>query len=74
MTRLEVIDSAIKIGLGAAISAIASWVAITLTARNEAKKEIHRRRLDVLQQAAVDFEKQSTVFLKLGAVYPFQLN
>lgn len=69
MTRLDVIDTAVKIGLGAAITVVGSWFSLWISARNDAKKEIRRRRLDVIQQSAIDFETQSAVFVKLYAAY-----
>ena len=69
MTRLEVVDSAIKIGLGAIIGLVSSIAVSLLTASHERKKEVRRRRLDALEKSAVDFESQTSVFLKLFSAY-----
>jgi hypothetical protein len=69
MTRLEVIDSAIKIGLGALIGLVSSVAISFLTARHERKKEVRGRRLNAIEKSAVDFETQTAVFLRLYSSY-----
>jgi hypothetical protein len=53
---LETIDTAVKIGLGAAITGLFTIAHSIASARTERTKELHRRRQDGAEQVARDFE------------------
>jgi hypothetical protein len=57
LKRLEIWDTAIKIGLGAAIAAVATLVALCLAHRHDRRKERTRRRQDALERIEADFNK-----------------
>jgi hypothetical protein len=57
MTYLDVIDSAVKIGLGSALTIAGAH----LSARGDWKRERHRRKLDALEELAADFETANNV-------------
>ena len=69
MTAIELLDTALKIGLGAAIGAGGSLIAIKLNAQVAADQERRRRRLDIVEKAALDFESTFQVFLRLYSTY-----
>ena len=56
MTGWEVADTAVKIGLGSAITAIATIIAVWISRSTELKKERRRRRQDALERISEDFE------------------
>jgi hypothetical protein len=57
LTLIDVIDSAVKIGLGAAISALASFKAIKANHLNEKHKEIRSHNIKTLELVAERSEK-----------------
>jgi len=65
MTRLEVLDDAVKIGLGAAIT----LVGVLATNHHQRKREFQNRRMDVIQKGANEFQKASEVFIQFYAAY-----
>lgn len=65
LTRLEVIDDAVKIGLGAAIT----LAGLVLTSRHQRISEIRKRRLDTIEKTSVEFGGLSEVFTRLQALY-----
>lgn len=56
MTWIEVTDTAIKIGLGAIITAIGGYVILSKTHAHEVKKEKWKRTQDILEGISKDFE------------------
>jgi hypothetical protein len=74
MTTLEIIDSAVKIGLGAAITAVATIVVTMLKARYERRGEISKRRFDLIERLAGEFEQVHSVFIELYAAYATYLD
>ena len=56
MTGWEVADTAVKIGLGSAITAIATIVAVWVSRSTELKKDRRQRRQDALEKISEDFE------------------
>lgn len=69
MTELEVVDSAVKIGLGAFITAVATIAVTLLHGRHERKTEIRKRRFDLIERLAGDFEQIHPVFIELFSSY-----
>jgi len=69
MTTIEVVDTAVKIGLGALIAAAGTFIGIYLKARTAADKERRIRRLDIIERSAQDFEITFQDFLRLYAGY-----
>jgi len=57
LTLIDVIDSAVKIGLGAAISALASFKATKASHSNEKNKEIRSHKIKTLEVVAERSEK-----------------
>ena len=68
-TALEVIDSAVKIGLGASITAVAGYLALSRSHRNEVRKAANEDRRSLLRTAAGLLE-QATALVNL-ATYTF---
>lgn len=56
MTTIEVVDTALKIGLGAIITAIAGIVALNKTQSHEIEKQRWRRIQDALEEISREFE------------------
>jgi hypothetical protein len=71
VTWIEVADSAVKIGLGAAIGGIAAFVTTKAQHHHEVKKERLHRRRDLFQAAAAEFQKHSTAVNQLLFVLQF---
>jgi len=46
---IDVIDTAVKIGLGALISGISAWAITKTSHSNEKKRELLKRRLDIME-------------------------
>lgn len=69
MTTLEIVDSAVKIGLGAAITAVTTIVVTMLRAHHERHAEISKRRFDLIERLAAEFEQIHSVFIELYGAY-----
>lgn len=69
MTHLEVLDSAIKIGLGAAITAVSAWLTLRASHRHDFKKELFRRRLEKLEGIVSAVQAHYEVFVAMWAEY-----
>lgn len=54
---VDVLDSAVKIGLGALISGIATYSVTRLRYRQEARQSIDKRRHELIEKAAADLEE-----------------
>ena len=67
ITILQIIDTAVKIGLGALISGIAAYLVTKTTHREEARKLRSRRRSDLFEQVAEQVEEATHVALKYWA-------
>src|SRR4051812_36581918 len=63
MTSLEVVDSAVKIGLGAVLTGIFAWLSGRSSHHNELAKERLRRRQDAIERIAEQFETASHAYL-----------
>jgi hypothetical protein len=57
MTWVEVIDSVVKIGLGAVIGGLFSVVALRMNYRNEKEKELRARKIRMVEEAVDQAEK-----------------
>lgn len=57
MTWVEVIDSVMKIGLGAVIGGVFSVVALRMNYRNEKEKELRARKIKMVEEAVEQAEK-----------------
>jgi hypothetical protein len=68
-TGLEVIDSAIKIGLGALIAGLASFFSERSRHSNEQKKLVWNRRADIIERVAASVQKHSQATLELRKVF-----
>lgn len=66
MTMIEVLDTAIKIGLGALIAALASIISIKLSHKNEIDKLNYIRRQELLESIARNIELFSNSFRKFS--------
>jgi hypothetical protein len=69
LTKLDVIDSAVKIGLGAFIGIFGSFIAAKQKHSLELRKEALRRRQDALERIVEDFEAVQKVFVDLNSSY-----
>ncbi|MBI5766157.1 MAG: hypothetical protein HZA93_00055 [Verrucomicrobia bacterium] len=69
MTRLEVIDSAVKIGLGAMIGGVSALLLAWFNARHQTNSEIRKRRLDLLERVATEFEQTHQVVNEIYSCY-----
>lgn len=67
-TAIEVIDTAIKIGLGGTIGFISTYVVTKLNHRHDARKDITKRHYDALEQVAAHIEEYSHIALKYWAL------
>ena len=56
---LDILDTAVKIGLGASIAGITSYVLVARNHRYEKVKAIHESNNNMLKEIALDFEKAS---------------
>lgn len=59
----DIIDTAVKIGLGALIGGGVTLLQSTITHRRELEKDLVRRRMDWLQEIVVDFAKAHRKFV-----------
>lgn len=57
MTWVDVIDSVVKIGLGAVIGGLFSVVALRMNNRNEREKELRARKIKMVEEAVDQAEK-----------------
>jgi hypothetical protein len=60
-TVLEVVDTAVKVGLGALITALAGYVSAQRSFSNEREKERRKWRSDLLREALLKLEQCGTV-------------
>lgn len=67
-TAIEVIDTAIKIGLGGIIGFVSTYVVTKLNHGHDARKDITKRHYDALEQVAAHIEEFSHVALKYWAL------
>ncbi len=65
MSYLEILDTAIKIGLGTLISGVTTWKVTRLQHKNEDEKERNRRRIDNLEKVA----SQTQMFCHDAMIY-----
>lgn len=56
LTSLEIIDSAVKIGLGALIGAFATYFAVRQTQKGESRARRDQRKSALIEQVAVEVE------------------
>jgi hypothetical protein len=68
MTELEVIDSAVKIGLGALVGGVITLTASWQKNRHEMKKEKSRRKADTIEQIAASVEGVTHLALSYWAL------
>jgi len=70
ITGLEILDTAIKMGLGAAITGIISYFSTNKTRRHEMRMSLASDRKDLLRESAMKFEKSSSIInLVNGSAY-----
>jgi len=73
METIEVIDTAIKIGLGAAITGVAGLIAASRAHSREIDKLLLVRRLDAIEELAKDaskaFQEWRVMFMAMGPIY-----
>ena len=68
MTKLEIVDSAIKIGLGSLITLVGTFLVTWLNHRNDHKKEKNKRYYDTLEKTSVNIERKAVIGLCLPTV------
>jgi len=68
MTIIEVIDTAVKVGLGALISGFSAFWISKNRFSHELKSERYRRHMDLLEQSAEQVEECSHVVLRYWAL------
>ena len=61
LTTLEVVDTAVKIGLGGLISGAVALAAIQLNARNEWRKVKRLHRLEAIKELSADIQRNVSV-------------
>lgn len=66
-TLIDVLDTAVKIGLGAAISGIAAYWHTKQKDRSDSAKEYEKRHRALLEQVAEQLEEANHAFLKYWA-------
>jgi len=69
MTWIEVVDSAVKIGLGALITGIITFVLSTTQHRNDQKKAKVAREFEMLKEVAEKVETFNNVALRYWSLY-----
>ena len=69
MTWIEVVDSAVKIGLGALITGIITFVLSTTQHRNDQKKAKVAREFEMLKEVAEKTESFNNVALRYWSLY-----
>lgn len=67
-TIVDVVDSAVKIGLGAAISGLATYVTMSAKSSQEIHRETIRRDREIIEEAAEQTERFTNVTLRLWGV------
>jgi hypothetical protein len=65
---IDVLDTAVKIGLGATISALATYWHSKYKSKSESAKEYEKRHRTLLEQVAVEVEQLNHVYLKYWAL------
>lgn len=68
ITELQVIDTAIKIGLGSLITLVGTFLVTWLNHRNERKKESRKRFYDSLESVSSNIEEVTHVSLRYWAL------
>lgn len=68
MTTIEVIDTAVKIGLGGAITIIGTFLVTRLNHKHEYRKEKSKRYFDLLEQTSSLIEETTHVSLRYWAL------
>ena len=63
MTTLDIIDTAVKIGLGAAIAAVATYVNDRATFRRDLRKQEVQRRLELVERIVKHLDEFNLPFL-----------
>lgn len=74
MTKLEVFDTAVKIGLGAALTGIFSFLLARRDHSHELDKEVMRRRQDLLERISSDFEAFHQVVIEIYTAHATHRN
>jgi hypothetical protein len=69
MTWIDVVDDAIKIGLGALVGGMFSLLVLWRTHQHEINKELLRRKQDSLQTIAEEFETFHSKLMNLTSIY-----
>ncbi|MDH5647347.1 MAG: hypothetical protein OEZ01_15160 [Candidatus Heimdallarchaeota archaeon] len=62
---IDIIDTAVKIGFGALITAVATYAVTRLNHKKENEKAIINRKLDIIEMAAAHFDKYENSFRRL---------
>ncbi|WP_311753208.1 hypothetical protein [Proteus columbae] len=68
MELYNLLDTAIKIGLGSAITIIGTVTITKLNHKNERKKDINKRAMDLIEAISIDVEEATHVFLRYTAL------
>jgi 2C-methyl-D-erythritol 2,4-cyclodiphosphate synthase len=66
VTGLEIIDTSIKMGLGAAITGIISYLATNRSQKHEMRKALITEKKDLLKESAMKFEKSSSIINRVN--------
>ena len=69
MEWIEVVDSAVKIGLGAAITGVTAFFISKGNRQHEFDKEYFKRRQDLLERVSENFEEIHMLFFKITIDY-----
>jgi hypothetical protein len=68
VTPIEVVDTAIKIGLGGLITLLGSIAVVRLNHSNEERKERSRRFFDAIEEASTEIEETTHIALRYWAL------
>lgn len=68
MTYLDVIDTAVKVGLGAAISGVSAYWMARSKSRDDSRRERMVRHHDLLEKSAEQLENFSHIFFRYWAL------
>jgi hypothetical protein len=64
---LDIVDTAVKIGLGAMISGVATYFVTKLNHKKDSEKESHKRKRELLESIAEEVETFSNATLEYWA-------
>jgi len=68
-TAMDIIDTAVKIGLGALISGVTTYFVANKKFRHESSKDITSKRMEILESVALSLQKANSSLQKSVGIY-----